>query len=1113
MNRWITQAVLLGLAINDANGNPLIPKSLLLSSAQAHDGNDDGFDPANAMFGWLAQCAEAKLDKETCLVTKTLEALFNMDDPSQASAPFPSRRRVLQEDQGGCRPDISNEELLGTIQGSRDACSQISINYSNEEFQAISSEFSKVFRSDSCWQELCENQEILVKLMFDHAVQCAQVEFDVDQCITDQIVSMLLPGPDSYDDDDDYYGGGGGTNHTHRVLRSLQGVMNGESNGDCVVVNEFELSFFASFVLMEAQGRCAALDVFVTPEDISKASADLVKLFGSPHCWGDTHACPDDVDDDAFLDFTPNEGEQLLDHFMIAVKYVEQCANIDLNLDSCMTMKTIDFFKSWGSSSSSSSMHRLLQESDNIAGDEECIVPEIDEATLNVIAFEAKQQCMAATGTPISDQEYSSSVEVMQGFLDAQNCWLALCAEDETPSRMLLEIIFEEIGICAQANLDAIDPCLLNQIFELIFVNSEGGEGSLGDVRRKLQRSLSHHHGSSEEPCAEQPSDAEVYFIINLLLAGASESCDVSSSQVSSAEAELFKLFRAESCWGENTGCEHNDDHISQVAASYLEFVENSAIDMLAQCAEITEDTCVLWRSVEALRFMGDAQAENSNDGPLLKHAFQKAAVCKPPSVTDSDIMQIVDHAHDHCKQIGLPVESHHPSQAFADLQKLIAKPECFEDVCSPESREMIIEEWMDECASLDTKFLTRSDYSSDPLGNEKLRCMTKYLMQTQTGGPEDPWECSLPHISPSICGMDPTNPSDVMKEAFIYCSGGEMSHPPSASPSPSPSPEMSMNAGEFLTDFSDAYFSFSMSYGPDDNHGDDTSAMLPFVLEVCHLLGDLDTDQARDCLKPVCDWGIEGALSFDDSGDINEEVEWKDAVPSYSPTTVSTSMQPTRPPSKQPTKKPTKKPTSSPTVMETGGVVEVTIEVAMTLSGIDTSDIDVKALDSVVALLENVIQDMLPEGAKVRLLKVGGFSLSRRLLRYLEEQEGEGGSLGVDVEFEVIFSVLCDGGNTCDDSKETLLKEADAFSSDIVKLVEDGSLEVDIKERATQQEIEVLKSISLSPASLKVSAPSATVTIVKEQQEDVQDEDSSSSIQGLSVGVAIIAGASIYFT
>jgi len=406
---------------------------------------------------------------------------------------------------------------------------------------------------------------------------------------------------------------------------------------------------------------------------------------------------------------------------------------------------------------------------------------------------------------------------------------------------------------------------------------------------------------------------------------------------------------------------------------------------------------------------------------------------------------------------------------------------------------------------------------------------MAKYLMQNQpTGGPEDPWECSLPHISAaSICGLDPSNPSDIMKEAFIYCSGGEMSHPPS--PSSSPSHEMSMSFvfsdGELWPNLYETYFSLSMPYSwqgighaHDNNLGDDTSAMLPYISEVCHLIGDLNTDQARECSAPVCHWAIEGALSFDDSGDINDEEKWKDTVPTHQP-----SKQPTRPPSsppsKQPTKKPTKmpthvptkKPTSSPTVIEAGGVVEVTIAVAMTLSGIDTSDIDVTSLDSVVALLENVIQDMLPEGAKVRLLKVGGFSLSRRLRRYLEEQKD--GSLGVDVEFEIIFSELCNDGDECDDSKETLLKEADVVSSDIVKLVEDGSLEVEIKERASRQEIDVLKSISVSPASLKVSAPSATVTIVKEQQDEVPGEDNSSSILGLSsVGVAIIAGASIYF-
>ena len=57
----------------------------------------------------------------------------------------------------------------------------------------------------------------------------------------------------------------------------------------------------------------------------------------------------------------------------------------------------------------------------------------------------------------------------------------------------MLEIIFEEIGICSQADLDAIDPCLLDQIFELLFNSDEspGAEGGIGDLRRKLQRSVS----------------------------------------------------------------------------------------------------------------------------------------------------------------------------------------------------------------------------------------------------------------------------------------------------------------------------------------------------------------------------------------------------------------------------------------------------------------------------------------------------------------------------------------------------------------------------------------------------------------------------------------------
>jgi len=250
-----------------------------------------GFDPVNAMFEWLTRCTEVNLDKETCLVTTTLDFLVNMDGPSPSTYPS-RRRRVLQE--GGCRPELSEQDLRDIMNNSRADCSQVSIDYSDAKFEEIRSEFWKVFSAEVCWKELCESPDIFFKLMFDHAVQCANVVFDVDQCITDQIFAVLVPAPDSYDDhatDDSFT-----TNHIDRALRSMQEVLkNGDGNTDCVVVNEVELAFFASFVLMEAPGRCAELGVLVTLEDISKASADLVKLFGSPHCWGDAHACHVDI--------------------------------------------------------------------------------------------------------------------------------------------------------------------------------------------------------------------------------------------------------------------------------------------------------------------------------------------------------------------------------------------------------------------------------------------------------------------------------------------------------------------------------------------------------------------------------------------------------------------------------------------------------------------------------------------------------------------------------------------------------------------------------------------------------------------------------------------------
>ena len=194
--------------------------------------------------------------------------------------------------------------------------------------------------------------------------------------------------------------------------------------------------------------------------------------------------------------------------------------------------------------------------------------------------------------------------------------------------------------------------------------------------------------------------------------------------------------------------------------------------------------------------------------------------------------------------------------------------------------------------------------------------------------------------------------------------------------------------------------------------------------------------------------------------------------------------------------------------MLETG-VVEVKFEVAITLSGIETSDIDITSLDSVKKMLEDVIKEMLPDGAEVRITKVGGFSLTRRML---QEDSSEGTSLGVDVEFEVIFTETC-SEEECNDAKEiedSLLQEADAVSSDIAARVEDGSITASIQQKAVEQDIEVMKSISVN--EVKVSEPSATVIIKKEQEEEVpdDDDDSAAPVQGCmnAMALAIVAFA-----
>ncbi len=191
--------------------------------------------------------------------------------------------------------------------------------------------------------------------------------------------------------------------------------------------------------------------------------------------------------------------------------------------------------------------------------------------------------------------------------------------------------------------------------------------------------------------------------------------------------------------------------------------------------------------------------------------------------------------------------------------------------------------------------------------------------------------------------------------------------------------------------------------------------------------------------------------------------------------------------------------------MLEEWGLVEVSFTAAMSLVGIDASDVDAATLASLVEMLQTAIQAMLPDGASVRITNVAGFQLpSQRRLQDVTSS--------LDVEMEVVFSETCESTAACDLSKETLLNEADAFSSELKTSFEDGSMSTSITEYAAGQENEALKSISVNSTSLQVSDLKSTLTLSSEL--DVVDDDDSAAtlMQGLplfyAAAIAILLGA-----
>jgi len=1174
MNRWITQAVVFGVALSEAVANPLNPsQSISLSSGSNPDGNDGanppGFNPATVYFRYLDQCAESNLDTDSCLVSNTFLAISEMESPPTGDnddgddTDFLGRRRFLEDD---CStPEVDEEDLRLVMVGIKEQCGT-----TDQEFESAVDGFVKIFDSDSCFQQLCEDASdlsgLFLEIMLDDAAKCANVELDINQCIMDNVFETMSDVGDSDSNSD-----------AERVRRKLIDSLDSQDSSSCEESSYEELEFYLSFVLMGSETNCS-----VTTEEITKATSDLATIFTTQHCWfndceenHEDYSDNDDyLEDDCWDDGCDDDHgviiEDGLDYFNIAIKYIEQCSGLDLNTTTCLASSTIDTFTEWGTApnvQSQNNHHRLLETSE----DDECTPPEFDEPSMRYIVEESKQQCMIR-GHVISDQELNETVGDFMDFFGAESCWISLCEEESSPSEMMLQIMFEEIAQCAGAELD-FNPCLLDQIFQIVFF-SEDSDDSFDGVRRKLEEALS-SSDEPTEPCDDQLDDTDLQFAIDVLLAGAEEQCmemgeAFESGEVDRAKSELFKLFGAQHCWGVSHDCndDKGDNLYGEHHTSYLEFIEESTTLMLGQCVDtdVENVSCVFSRSVEVIHGMKRFGWSYDGDGHHSDLAQDSvSSICAPPSEEEYDVEQITSHAVDHCREAGATVIDSHHNQTVVDLNYLTANPDCWEDLCEPEAKELIAEEWMHQCASIDLKFLTTHGphmVGEASLDSDILRCMANYIAAEKWGF-DAHWACSLPQLGDDICGPNPTD-HGTGKYAYFHCADEGETLPPSLSPpmkptahpSRHPSMHLSMSFAyndEFDWTEYDPDMSLSMSLRLDDDDDDDVhkqeSEMTLYIETVCGLIDELNTDIAQDCLQPVCDIGLDDV--FTDSGDSNhldsheptmtptsELTTMQTTMPTTMPTTEpttepthTTTKAPTgdafvgdssRPPTLRPTTQvptakiiylptlkptllPTRLPTPSPTVQQLGSV-EVSFEVGVTLDGINVSDLDPTALDDVVNLLQSVFGDLLPEGAIVRILSVGGFSVTRRMLRFLEENIS-----GVEVEFEVIMTQTCTSAK-CEDSETNAISTTlyEDVTSNLKTKVESGELTTSIQEKAEVSGVSALSDVSISADSLQVSEAKVTVKEASEEENPVDppdDDDSASSRRGPGVTLSVLAG------
>jgi len=153
---------------------------------------------------------------------------------------------------------------------------QCSASTSDDEFNAVLDSFMSVFSATKCWESLCNpnaSVELLIRIMFEDAAQCAGVKLDVHECVYDHIIEMLAMTD---------------APTTRSLRRVLQQETEELSNLPCTAPSATEINIFVSSLLNDSKEKCIAsgFDLESSPNYWESVSSDLATIFSSPACWG-----------------------------------------------------------------------------------------------------------------------------------------------------------------------------------------------------------------------------------------------------------------------------------------------------------------------------------------------------------------------------------------------------------------------------------------------------------------------------------------------------------------------------------------------------------------------------------------------------------------------------------------------------------------------------------------------------------------------------------------------------------------------------------------------------------------------------------------------------------